>query len=90
MINKWLKLSKENGRFQSYINLRSCALQSSRIADIKFNNMELKRRRFRSIFNENQVKYNLSHIDDKTQLITNYDPIDSPSVNPLPLLTSFN
>lgn len=89
LLEKWLKLTNDPDCFQTLVDSKtkkSCSKEGSRLIDLKYNNIELKKNRYRSILNDTNLSKNFSNYyqNDKTQLITNYGQIDSPSVDPLP------
>lgn len=89
LLDKWINLTNDACRFQTLIDSntkKTCARESSRLIDIKYNNLELKKRSYHSVFNENNINKQLSnyHYDDSEITKTQYGPIGSPSENPLP------
>lgn len=61
-LEKWIKITNDSDGFQLMIDSKakkSCIRESSRLIDISYNNLELKRKAYFSVFNENRINRNI-------------------------------
>lgn len=61
LLDKWIKMSSDSETFQNLISSnanKSCKAENSRLIDMRYNNIELNRKHYLSVFNEQNVNLN--------------------------------
>lgn len=94
LVDRWLKITNDQKSFEERINLnvnKNSRLEIARLKDIKLLKLEVKRKKFdKYLKSQNASQYNSIESISKNQtdekLEINYKSIDSPSIDPLPII----
>ncbi|KAK8842427.1 hypothetical protein M9Y10_026010 [Tritrichomonas musculus] len=94
LVDRWLKITNDQKSFEERINLnvnKNSRLEIARLKDIKLLKLEVKRKKFdKYLKSQNASQYNSIESINKNQtdekLEINYKSIDSPSIDPLPII----
>lgn len=94
LVDRWLKITNDQKSFEERIDLnvnKNSRLEIARLKDIKLLKLEVKRKKYdKYLKSQNSNQYNSIESINKNQtdekLEINYKSIDSPSIDPLPII----